>query len=120
LIPITSLLKCTQTAYGGRRSTLEWRVMDEDVWMLEERLRLEGLNVYQDVLDPRASWLSRYRRVAGRRHLRHAKERTTLGSRAGEGVIVLGYTAEGHRQGAEPYRRFCTSTYRSGRLLREH
>ena len=35
--------------------------MDEDVWMLEERLRLEGLNVYQDVLDPRASWLSRYR-----------------------------------------------------------
>ena len=39
---------------------------------------------------------------------------------AGEGVIVLGYTAEGHRQGAEPYRRFCTSIYRSGRLLREH
>ena len=26
--------------------------MDEDVWMLEERLWLEGLNVYQDVLDP--------------------------------------------------------------------
>jgi|HubBroStandDraft_4_1064222.scaffolds.fasta_scaffold53191_2 hypothetical protein len=25
--------------------------MDEDVWMLEERLWLEGLNVYQDVLD---------------------------------------------------------------------
>jgi len=45
---------------------------------------------------------------------------TNIGSRAGEGVIVLGYTAEGHRQGAEPYRRFCTSTYRSGRLLREH
>src|SRR6202035_511503 len=76
--------------------------MGGDVWMLEERLRLEEWNVYQDVLDPRASWLSRYRRVAGRRHLRHAKERTTLGSRAGEGGIVLGYTAEGHRQGAEP------------------
>jgi hypothetical protein len=73
--------------------------MDEDVWMLEERLRLEGLNVYQDVLDPRASWLSRYRRVAGRRHLRHAKERTTLGSRAGEGVIVLGYTRRGSPAG---------------------
>ena len=33
--------------------------------------------------------------------------------RAGNGVIVLGYTAEGRRDGAEPYRCYCTSTYRA-------
>lgn len=32
--------------------------------------------------------------------------------RASEAVIVLGYTAEGKRDGAQPYRCFCTSTYR--------
>jgi hypothetical protein len=37
---------------AAEEAPLEWRVMDEDVWMLEERLWLEGLNVYQDVLDP--------------------------------------------------------------------
>jgi hypothetical protein len=30
----------------------------------------------------------------------------------GAGLIVLGYTGEGHRSGAEPYRCFCRSTYR--------
>ena len=33
--------------------------------------------------------------------------------RAGDGVVVLGYTAEGRREGAAPYRCHCTSTYRA-------
>nr|WP_274607283.1 nuclear transport factor 2 family protein [Paracraurococcus ruber] len=33
--------------------------------------------------------------------------------RAGDAVLVLGYTAEGKRDGAGPYRCFCTSTYRA-------
>jgi hypothetical protein len=33
--------------------------------------------------------------------------------RAGDTVIVLGYRAESSRNGAEPYRCFCTSTYRA-------
>jgi hypothetical protein len=33
--------------------------------------------------------------------------------RPGDSVVVLGYKAEGRRDGAEPYLAFCTSTYRS-------
>ena len=34
-------------------------------------------------------------------------------SRPGGKMIVLGYTAEGRRDGAAPHPRFCTSTYRA-------
>ena len=33
--------------------------------------------------------------------------------RIGDTIVVLGYKAEDRREGAEPYRCFCTSTYRA-------
>jgi hypothetical protein len=95
---------------------------DEEVWTLEERLWLEGAGVYENVLDPaclmafpgvgvlRAADILDGVKTAPR-WTSVAMTNRALG-RAGESVIVVGYTAEGHRPGAEPYRCFCTSTYR--------
>ncbi|WP_376089685.1 DUF4440 domain-containing protein [Roseomonas sp. CCTCC AB2023176] len=35
-------------------------------------------------------------------------------ARPAKGLVVLGYTAEGRRDGAAPYRAACTSTWREG------
>lgn len=98
--------------------------MDEQgFWALEERFWLEGSSLYDDLLDPAcimafpgmgvmraADVLDSLKQAP-----RWASVEMTYRSfgRASTAVIVLGYTAEGRRDGAEPYRCFCTSTYRS-------
>ena len=94
---------------------------DEQAWALEERFWLEGSSVYDGLLDPaclmafpgmgvmRAADILDSLKNAPRWASVDMTNRTV--SRAGTAVIVLGYSAEGRREGAEPYRAFCTSTY---------
>jgi hypothetical protein len=96
---------------------------DSAAWILEERLWLEGSSIYEDVLDPaclmafpgmgvmRAAAILDSLKDAPRWQSVAITDRTV--GRAGTAVIVLGYTAEGHRKSGEIYRCFCTSTYRN-------
>lgn len=96
---------------------------EQAMWTLEERFWLEGSSVYDDLLD-RACLMAfpgmGVMRAADvldslKQAPRWASVEITSRSvgRAGDAVVVLGYTAEGRRDGAEPYRCFCTSTYRA-------
>lgn len=101
----------------------EDRMDEQAIWTIEERLWLEGPSVYEEVLDP--ACLMAFPGMGVMRaadildSLKQAPrwasvEMTARASgRAGDAVIVLGYTAEGRREGAQPYRCFCTSTYRA-------
>ena len=94
---------------------------DPDAWALEERLWLDGPAIFEAVLDPeclmafpgmgvlRVPEILDGLRSAPRWVSVEMSARAT--GRAGEGVIVLGYAAEARREGAEPYRCVCTSTY---------
>ena len=96
---------------------------DEMAWKTEERLWLEGVEAYDEILDPaclmafpsmgllQAAAILKGLEGAARWSSVAMTDRTI--SRAGDTVIVLGYSAEGEREGAEPYRCFCTSTYRA-------
>jgi hypothetical protein len=98
---------------------------DEQAWALEERFWLEGSSVYDGLLDP--ACLMAFPGIGIMRAgdiLDSVKDAPRWASveitnraigHAGDGVIVLGYIAEGHREGADPYRAFCTSTYRADR-----
>jgi hypothetical protein len=98
-------------------------VDDEAAWALEERFWLEGSSVYDDLLDPACLMAfpgMGVMRVADiLNSLKGAPRWASVDmidrevGRAGDTVIVLGYRAEGHRDGSEPYRCFCTSTYRA-------
>ena len=95
----------------------------QSIWALEERFWLEGSSVYDDLLDPaclmafpgigvvRAADVLDSLKQAPRWASVEISSRTM--GRAGAKVLVLGYTAEGRRDGADPYRCFCTSTYRA-------
>lgn len=95
---------------------------DGQAWALERRLWLEGSGIYDALLDPaclmafpgmgvlRAADVLDSLKGAPRWASVAMADRTV--GRAGEDVVVLGYTAEGFREGAAPYRCFCTSTYR--------
>ena len=95
---------------------------DEAAWALERRFWLEGSSVYDDLLDPaclmafpgmgvmRAADILGSLKAAPRWASVEMADRAV--GRAGGAVVVLGYTAEGRRDGADPYRCFCTSTYR--------
>ena len=98
--------------------------MDEHaIWALEKRFWLEGSSVYDDLLDP--ACLMAFPGMGVMRAMdvldslkqapRWASVEMTGRSvgQAGDTVIVLGYTADGRRDGVEPYRCFCTSTYRA-------
>lgn len=98
--------------------------MDEQaIWAFEKRLWLEGSSVYDDLLDPACLMAFPGMGVmqatdvvdSVKQAPRWASVEMTGRSvgRASDSVIVLGYTAEGKRDGAEPYRCFCTSTYRA-------
>lgn len=96
---------------------------EQAIWTLEERFWLEGSSVYDDLLDPaclmafpgmgvmRAADVLDSLKQAPRWASVDITSRSV--GRAGDAVVVLGYTAEGRRDGAEPYRCFCTSTYRA-------
>ena len=96
---------------------------NNDVWALERRFWLEGPSVYDDLLDPACLMAfpgtGLLRSVEVLDSLENAPRWSSVTmtgravSRAAQGVIVLGYIAEGLRQGAKPYKCFCTSTYLS-------
>ena len=96
---------------------------DDSAWTLEERFWLEGSSVYDDLLDPACLMafpgMGVMRAAAILDSLKSAPRWASVNmtnrelGRAGDRVIVLGYRAEGRREGAEPYQCFCTSTYRA-------
>jgi hypothetical protein len=96
---------------------------DAAAWALEERFWLEGAGVYDELLDPACLMVFPGLGVMHAADILDSLEgaarwaSVTLTDRvlkrAGDGVVVLGYRAEGRRVGAEPYRCFCTSTYRA-------
>ncbi len=94
---------------------------DVQAWALEERLWLEGSSVYDGLLDPECIMA-----FPGTGVMRAADILDSLKGaprwasvemtgraigRPSDAVLVLGYTAEGRRDGAAPYRCLCTSTY---------
>lgn len=97
---------------------------DGQAWTLEERLWLEGSGIYDASLDPAClvafPGMGVMRAADVLDSLKDAPRWASVAmtdqvvGRAGEDVLVLGYTAEGRRNGAAPYRCFCTSTYRRG------
>jgi len=99
-------------------------MIEKRIWALEERLWLEGEQIYRDLLDPSCLMAFPGAGVMRAKQILESVERAPRWAsvsmedrsvgHAGEDVIVLGYMAEGRRDGAEPYRCFCTSTYRAG------
>jgi hypothetical protein len=103
-----------------------WRrevAMDTNAaWSLEQRFWLEGSSVYDELLDPaclmvfpgmgvlRSAQVLASVKDAPRWALVEMSKREI--GRPNDAVIVLGYLAVAQREGAKPYRCFCTSTYR--------
>lgn len=95
---------------------------DDAAWALEERFWLEGAAAYDDLLDPACQMafpgMGVMRAADVLDSLKQAPRWVSVDisgrtiGRAGDDVIVLGYNAEGRREGAEPYPCLCTSTYR--------
>jgi hypothetical protein len=96
--------------------------MDEDAaWKLEERFWLEGSSVYDAHLDPaclmafpgagvmRATEILESLKEAPRWASVQMTARTV--GRSSGNILVLGYRAEGLREGSQTYVVFCTSTY---------
>ncbi|MBM1169965.1 hypothetical protein [Microvirga arabica] len=95
----------------------------DDTWGLEERFWLEGPSFYENHLDPeclmafpgmgvmRAGEILESLRDAPRWASVDMADRTV--GRPCDTLVVLGYRAMGYREGANPYRALCTSTYRS-------
>lgn len=93
------------------------------VWKTEERLWLDRVSAYDEIFDPaclmafpgtgvlQVTAILKGFEGAARWASVTTTDRTM--SRAGDDVLVLGYTAKGERDGSKPYRCFCTSTYRA-------
>jgi hypothetical protein len=102
----------------------EFMMNDEVAWKTEERLWLEGVEAYDEIVDPACLMafpsMGVLQVAAIRKGLEGASRWRSVAmtgrtiSRAGDDIVVLGYTAEGQREGANPYLCFCTSTYRAG------
>lgn len=96
---------------------------DETAWNTEERLWLEGVEVYDELVDPACLMafpqLGVLHLPAIRKGLEGAARWTSLTmtartlTRPGDDILVLGYTAQAQRAGEPPYRCVCTSTYRA-------
>ncbi len=96
---------------------------DERAWELERRFWLEGSTTYATLLDPeclmafpgigvmRSADILASLKDAPRWVSVRITQRTI--GRPSKSVMVLGYKAEGQREGATPYLAFCTSTYRA-------
>ncbi|QNM83567.1 DUF4440 domain-containing protein [Sphingomonas sabuli] len=99
-------------------------ITDENLWHGEERLWLEGSSAYGELVDDdclmlfgetgildrdRAmiSLMSGPRWTAVDMQERHV-------TRPGREAVVLAYRAEAQRDGGDPYRAYCSSTYRGG------
>ena len=96
---------------------------DEIAWKTEQRLWLEGIAAYDELLDPACLMAfpgmgvldvpAIIEGLKGAPRWTEVKMSDRVVSRAGNAVIVLGYTAEGRLENENPYRCFCTSTYRA-------
>ena len=96
---------------------------DQEAWVLEERLWLEGAHLYGTLLSPECVMafpapIGIMKGAAITRSLQGAPRwssvkmtELTIG-RPDEETIVLAYRAEGQREGANAYVAFCTSGYR--------
>ena len=95
---------------------------EDDAWALEERFWLEGPTVYAAHLDseclmafPGIGVLQTADIIAaikGAPRWESVNMTDRHVGRPGSDLLVLGYIAAGYRSGSEPYRCFCTSTYR--------
>ncbi|WP_029029189.1 nuclear transport factor 2 family protein [Salinarimonas rosea] len=96
---------------------------DDAAWALEERFWLDGPSFYRETLHEGCVMafpgMGLLRVPDILRSIEHAPRWSSVRmhdrilARAGDDVVVLGYGAEGRREGAEPYRCLCTSTYRA-------
>lgn len=94
---------------------------DDLAWKTEERLWLEGIKVYDEIVDPACLMafpslgvlhIAAVRKgLEGAARWKSVKMTDRTISRPGDNILVLGYAAEGQREGAQPYLCFCTSTY---------
>lgn len=95
---------------------------DVAIWALEERLWLEGPELYHEVLHPACLMAFPEMGVMHASDIFESLEQAprwqsvTMSGKAvarpDRETIVLGYEAEGRRAGAEAYVAYCTSTYR--------
>lgn len=95
----------------------------EVAWQTEQRLWLEGISAYVEILDPSCLMVfpgmgvldasAVIEGLKGAPRWTDVKLSDRVVRRAGDAVVVLGYTAEGWRENEQPYRCFCTSTYRA-------
>lgn len=95
----------------------------ETAWKTEERLWLEGVEVYDEFVDPACLTvfpsMGVLKFLAVRESLKGVARWTSVAMmdrvirRPHDNIMVLGYAAVGWRDGEEPYRCFCTSTYRA-------
>jgi hypothetical protein len=95
---------------------------DEEIWEMEQRLWLDGPEVYQRSMDPacvmafpgmgvmKAADVIESLKQAPRWSSVQMEDRTI--GRAGKDVVAIAYRAVGQREEADPYRCLCTSTYR--------
>jgi hypothetical protein len=102
--------------------------MTDELWTTERRLWLEGAEAFAAVLDPGCLMVfpDPVGVLAGRAILDSLEgaprwAEVTMDARRlarpGADTVVLVYYATGHRDGAEPYRAWCSSTYVRGRLV---
>lgn len=95
---------------------------DDDIWMLERQLWLDGVEVYEKSMDQACVMafpgMGVMKAVDVLDSLKRAPRWTNvdmshqLVGRAGSDVIALAYRAKGQRDDAPEYNCFCTSTYR--------
>ena len=93
----------------------------DDIWTTERRLWLDGADAYAELMAPHCVMafgpMGVLQDGAIIDSLRKAPRWSdvTMQDRVlaqpNESVAVLAYAAEGRRDGAEPYRALCTSTY---------
>ena len=98
------------------------QMTDGDWWATEKRFWLEGPDLYEALLDPECVMafpgvgVVRASEILDSltRALRWASVLMSNGAlgRPGNTLVVLGYAAQAQREGALPYRCFCTSSYR--------
>ena len=96
--------------------------MDEDaVWELERRFWTDGLSTYREFLDPACLMVFPGIGIMAAGAILDSLadaprwssvEMTDRQIGSTDNALVLGYTAEGRREDAEPYWCRCTSTYR--------
>ena len=106
---------------------------DDEIWEIERKLWLADPEIYERAMDPECIMVFPQVGImkstdvieglkSGSRWDDVRMSRQVV-SRAGDGMIVLAYLAEGSREGEAPYNCYCTSTYRSsavGWLLVQH